>query len=163
MWNVKNSLADDDLLTRRSSETLKTLKKKLSLKSLPAIRSSPCSLCASKKIPVHTNSAMMTFQKPGDRPLYLTGIGFILAIRLNRRLVWFIFCLPTEHFLAFRRPFFLCYCSVVLCPSCWLCVNVFLDFVERIVVNTTDNIIKNKNKMAFTFHNNPLTLGCISF
>ena len=162
MWNVKNSLADDDLLTRRSSETLKTLKKKLEISPSHSFLFLFL-VCFSKKIPVHTNSAMMTFQKPGDRPLYLTGIGFILAIRLNRRLVWFIFCLPTEHFLAFRRPFFLCYCSVVLCPFCWLCVNVFLDFVERIVVNTTDNIIKDKNKVAFTFLYNPLTLGCISF
>jgi len=83
---VKNSLADDDLLTRRSSETFENIKiKNFSLKPLPAIRSfSP--LCAKENTSTQT-SAMMTFQKPGDRPLYLTGIGFILAIRLNRRLV----------------------------------------------------------------------------
>jgi hypothetical protein len=84
---VKNSLADDDLLTRRSSETLKTLKlKTFPLKPLPAIRSFPPCVPSKENTSTQT-SAMMTFQKPGDRPLYLTGIGFILAIRLNRRLV----------------------------------------------------------------------------
>jgi len=96
---------------------------------------------------------MMTFQKPGDRPLYLTGIGFILAIRLNRRLVWLIFCLPTEHFdscnfrrLAFVFLFFSLYCFVFL--WCWM----FFLFLSKgwHVVNTTVNIKKNKNKVAFT-------------
>ena len=37
------------------------------------------------------------FRSRGTGHCYLTGIGFNLDIRLKCRLVWFIFCLPTEH------------------------------------------------------------------
>ena len=37
------------------------------------------------------------FWSRGTGLCYLKGIGFILDNRLNRRLIWLIFCLPTEH------------------------------------------------------------------
>ena len=107
-WGVKNFYGDDNLFYLTTvfwniSIVLFHLicwfiKNNFFLRKIFFWKSKTCGREPLKKYPKKKNQVCWRhFRSRGTGHCYLTGIGFNLDIRLKCRLVWFIFCLPTEH------------------------------------------------------------------